>query len=120
MSTHKRLTCGRTWSIYHALLDVVPLHISFNLLCFDFFTSNAELESSLVSLDKGSLLAMSDYSLHLLWFDVLVELPLTQTRSVLANPEQLVSPSIVNSGTLILLGSEPEFLFDQGLDFRKR
>lgn len=66
-------------------------HPSLNLLGFDFSTSYTEFETTLTCVDKVPLLAMSYDGLHFFWFDVLVELPLGQTRSVLANPVLLVS-----------------------------
>ena len=89
--TSKQLTCCRTWSIYHALTKVVSLHPSLNLLRFDFLTSHTEPETTLICIDKAPLLAMSYDGLHLFWFDILIQLPLSQMRSILTNPVQLIS-----------------------------
>jgi len=77
--------------MHHALSDVVSLHPPLNLVKFNFLASHAELEIVLVCLDDISLLVVSDDGLHLVWFDVLVELPLGQTRPVLAYPGKTVS-----------------------------
>jgi len=77
--------------MHNALSDVVSLHPPFDLVWFDFLTPYAEFESRFARLNKVSLLAMSDDGLHLVWFDVLVELPLGQTRPVLAYSENAVS-----------------------------
>jgi len=77
--------------MHHALSDVVSLHPPFDLVWFDFLTSDAEFERRSARLDEVSLLAKSDNSLHLVGFDVLVKLPLSQTRPVLAYPGKTVS-----------------------------
>ena len=58
---------------------------------FDFLASHAKRKIILVCLDEVSLLAVSDNGLHLIRFDVLVELPLGQARPVLAYSENAVS-----------------------------
>jgi len=77
--------------MHSALYDVVSLHPPFDFLWFDYLTSYAESESRLARLNKVSLLAMSDDCLHLVWFYVLVKLPLSQARSVLAYSAKSVS-----------------------------
>ena len=109
--------------MHHALSDVVSLHPPLNLVKFNFLASHAELEIVLVCLDDISLLVVSDDGLHLVWFDVLVELPLGQTRPVLAYPGKTVSLDIMKRWEDRLpnvLSSETELLFYQDLDFWER
>lgn len=83
----KRLTHGGAGSIQRAFHSIVPFQPPLNISWLDFLSPHTELEVPLVAFNKAPLLAKSDYSLHLLWFDVLVELPASQARSILANSE---------------------------------
>jgi len=86
------LTAGvRAGSVQHAIHDIVSFHPSLNLIRFDVLASHTEVKIVLVCLDEVSVLAVSDNGLHLIRFDVLVELPLGQARPVLAYSENAVS-----------------------------
>jgi hypothetical protein len=99
----KSLTCGWTRGIYHVLRNALPLHPPLDFLSWHLASSNSKFEFPFISFHKLPSLSLLHHHLHLIWFDVLVQAPLAQSRSILPNPSTVSQVSTAYESSSLTL-----------------
>jgi hypothetical protein len=88
--TQCSLTGCRAKMIQGAFGNLIPFHPSINFLWIHFIVSDRKDKLLFVSLDKFPFKPFPNNGLHLLRFDILVQVPLTYACSVLSYPVYVV------------------------------